>query len=490
MSAFLRKLKYFGEAMNSGQRHILLDIAEHLLPDPDDKYIQHYIDVPAGVSKVGLIFSYHNEFSDTKPKKEVMFVSFHDPHGFRGHRMNPGGRGDVILELWATPDSASEGAIPGQLTPGKWQIQIDIRVLHGETDYQLIAYYELDENLPAAIELTYPENHITKPGSGWYKGELHAHSTESDGKYPVEKVIEAAIDYGLDYISLTDHTTSSQWHKLAKLVNSRTALIRSLEITSHIGHANLHGLSEWVNVYIDQPGWSVNEAAHEVHAQGGLFCVNHAFSGHLSWQDFELDWSLVDLEEIYHNLEGANNSYQLSLWDQHLNSGYRIVGVGGIDSHNPYNGLHELGQVVTWIHADELSEKGILDGLRRGQVYISRGPELRFKAQNKSGVLAEMWESLPNDGPVTLLIDYKWELPLNLFIIKNGMIIEVITTTGNGKGWQRIEFVDAKNQKDSYYRIELHDSATILPYTGILWRDYSSMRVLSNPIWVGRTFQG
>lgn len=471
--------------MNSAQRHYLLNIDEHLFPNSTDKYIKHFVDVPDNVAKVGLVFSYHNEFSDVNPKKEVMFISLHDPKGFRGHRMNPGGRGDVTLELWATPDSSSEGAIPGELIPGKWLIQIDIRVLKGETDYQLKVYYEMAEEIPPVIDLTYPENHITKAEPGWYKGELHAHSTESDGKFPVEEVVGAAIEYGLDYLSLTDHTTSSQWHKLAKLVNNKMALIRSLEITSHVGHANLQGISKWVNVYINQPGWDVNKAAKAVHDQGGLFCVNHAFSGHLSWQDFNLDWSLVDMEEIYHNLEGANNSYQLSLWDQHLNSGYRIVGVGGIDSHNPYEGLHELGQVVTWINADELSESGIVNGLKRGQVYVSRGPELRFEGHSKSGATAKMWESLPNDGSVKLLVDFKWESPLNLFIIKNGMIIDVLSSNAEEKDWQRLEFTDQNPQESSYYRVELHDAGVKMPYTGILWRDYSTMRVLSNPIWIG-----
>jgi hypothetical protein len=464
----------------------LLRVADHLYSHPSDKYIQHFIEVPEGVAKLGLVFNYHNEFSETNLNKEVMYISLQDPNGFRGHRMNPSGRGDVTLELWLSADESSEGAIPGPIPAGRWLAQIDIRVLRGETDYQLVVYCEMGASAQGAASASYPADYVTKPEAGWYKGELHAHSTESDGKVPVAQVIEAAHTYGLDYFSLTDHNTSSQWHKLAKLVNPELALIRSLEITSRYGHANLHGLTDWVNVYIDQPGWSANQAADETHRQGGLVCINHAFSGDLSWQDFSLDWGRVDLEEIYHNLEGCNNSYQLSLWDQHLNAGYRIVGVGGIDSHNPTEGLHELGQVVTWIYADELSEKGIVQGLKRGQVYVSRGPELRFQARTASGAAAAMWESLPAGEPVTLQVDFKWDKPLNLFILKNGMIIEVVSTPGAIDGWQTFVFTDEKTQPHSYYRVELHDAGVHMPYKGIQWRDYATMRVLSNPIWVGR----
>jgi len=470
--------------MTNKQDH-LLDIEKHLSEDFEELYINYTVQVPENVSKVGLIFTYQNDFSETNPNKAVMFIALFDPQGFRGHRMNPGGRGEVVLALWTTPDDSSEGAIPGEITPGEWRVQIDIRALFGATDYKLNVYTETKDEIPEPVDLSFPADHVVNPEPGWYKGELHAHSTESDGRYPVEKVIEAAVKYGLDFYSLTDHTTCSQWHKLAKLQNDSTAIIRSMEITSHVGHANLHGIQEWVNVYIDKPDWSANDAAEEVHRQGGLFCINHAFSGYLSWRDFELDWNLVDMEEIYHNLEGCNNSYQLSLWDQHLNQGYRIVGVGGIDSHNPYEGIHEIGQVVTVIYADELSEKGIVEGLRRGQVYISRGPEFRFTAKT-GNTEAQMWESLPSEGPVTLALKIKWDKPLNIFIMKNGLILDVLKTPPDNDEWQTLSYVDHNPIEGSYYRIECHDDVLNLPYKGIIWRDHTTMRVLSNPIWVGR----
>lgn len=465
------------------QRKLLLNNQECLKSDFEPKYIEYFFDVPENVSKVGLIFTYRNEYSETNPNKAVMFISLHDPKGFRGHRMNPGGRGDVILELWATPNSSSEGAIPGNLPSGKWLAQIDIRALTGNAEYELQIYIEQDDVVNAA-ESKYPDNRVVKPERGWYKGELHAHSTESDGKFPVEEVVRAAVDYGLDFFSLTDHTTSSQWHKLEKLTNLPIALLRSLEITSHVGHANIHGISEWINVYIDKAGWNVNQAAEEVHRQGGLFCINHAFSGYLSWRDFDLDWNLVDMEEIYHNLEGANNSHQLALWDQHLSSGYRIVGVGGTDSHNPFEGLHEFGQVYTYVFADELSERGIVEGIKRGIVYISKGPQMRFTASNEFGLKAEMWESLPNDTPITFNVEFQWEKPLVIFVIKNGMIYDVFYSKTDFKDWQQITFTDKGSKENDYYRIELHDVVVNKPYNGIIWRDYSTMRALSNPIWV------
>lgn len=461
----------------------LLNLRQHLTPQNKTDYIRHTFKVPENTIKVGLSLKYTNEFSENNPRKEVMFVSLHDPNGFRGHRMFPGGRGEVLLTLWVSSNDSSEAGIPGAIPAGEWTAQIDIRVLTGETDYELLIYAQTGEPQPP-LNQEYPADHIVNPNPGWYKGELHAHSTESDGKFSVEQVVQAAIDHDLDFFSLTDHTTSSQWHKLAKLVNHKTALIRSLEITSHIGHANLHGLQSWVNVYIDRPGWDVNQAIDAVHQQGGLFCINHAYSGDLSWRDFSLDWSKVDLEEIYHNLEGSNNDYQLSLWDHHLLSGYRIVGVGGIDSHNPYEGLHELGQIHTVVYADQLSESGIIQGLKRGQVYVSRGPQIRFQGASQSGTTAQMWESLPvQDGPFQFEVSVLWDKPLRMFIMRDSMMYKIEKLNGS-PDWQTVNFTVNDQNKRGYYRIELHDITSVPPYSGLYWRNFSTMRILTNPIWI------
>ncbi len=123
----------------------LLKIRQHLTPQNKVDYIRHVFTVPPNAVKVALSLTYFNEFSDSNPLKEVMFVSLHDPNGFRGHRMFPGGRGEVTLNLWVSPDDSSEGGIPGALPAGEWTAQIDIRVLTGETDYELLVYGETGE---------------------------------------------------------------------------------------------------------------------------------------------------------------------------------------------------------------------------------------------------------------------------------------------------------------------------------------------------------
>ncbi len=444
----------------------------------------HYIDHTFVVEPRATRVTAHLTFTKATRHDGQLFLALFDPHGFRGMRMNPSAVGEVKLELWVETNDAGEGALPGPLDEGTWRVMVDVNDISVPLTYRLDVRVEYGE--PPAPALTpYPADHVVRHAAGWYRGELHAHSTESDGKVPVADVVQAAHDAGLDFFSLTDHFTVSQWRKLAPLVNGRMALLRSCELTSHHGHANLQGIHSWVDVYVDRPDWSMNDAADATHAQGGLFCVNHAYSGGLGWRAHEFDWAKCDLYEVYHNLEGANNNWQIPLWDRLLVQGYRIVGVAGIDTHDPANPTHALGQLVTWVYADELSERGILDGLRRGQVYLSRGPELRFHATNRAGAQAAMWETLPSHGaPITLTVDVRAQERLRLFVLRDGLLVDSRTLDHPGDAWQQVT-LEVQPQRACYYRVELHTIPEATgPYVYVQQRDYVSFRAASNPILV------
>lgn len=460
-------------------RKIIFDTCGTITPVPRVHYINHPFQVPAGVTKVGLKFTFHKE------KLAQYFISLHDPSGFRGNRMDPLQTGNVELELWVGQDESGEGGIAGEIIPGEWRAQIDIERTIETSDYHLVVYAEFGESKPAYHRAVH--DRVVKSDQGWYKGELHCHSIESDGHYAVAMVLEEANRLGLDYLAMTDHFTVSQWRKMDSAPKYPMALLHSCEITSHQGHANLHGLKEWVDVYVDRAGWSMNQAADATHAQNGLFCVNHAYSGDLRWHDFSFDWHKADLIEIYHHLEGCNNGPMLSWWDHLLNEGYRIVGVGGTDSHDPYKGTHKLGQCYTWIYADELSEQGLISALKRGQVYVSKGPQLKFTASDDMHDSINMWETAQvGGGPVRFSVEAMADEPARLFIIKNGLIFDQVALENQPGTWAEYSFEDTPGER-SFYRVELHTDTSSIgnpKYPGIFWRDYASVLALSNPIWV------
>ena len=465
--------------MSSPQR-MLLKRSGCASPRPRVHYIQYPFEVPERARRVTATLCYYRD------GLAQLDLALFDPNNFRGIRMPKiNATGEIGLNLWVGTADASPGGIPGPIPPGRWRAQIDLDHITDLIQYSLTVTAEFDgEEKPFIFE--YPEAYVSRAVPGWYKGELHAHSWESDGELPAHEVVSAARQYGLNFLALTDHNTISSWRFLKDLLSTDIALIRAEELTAHGGHANLLGIKRWVNPYVDAAGWDMTQAMHEVHAQGGLFCVDHPFSNQWGWQYHHFAWDEVDLIEIYHNLEGPNNWLGLPFWDHHLNLGRRIIGVGATDSHHTHRGRHRLGQVVTWVYAPELSELGVIQGLKSGRVYISRGPEIEFSAHTRDAPhrIAYMGGKLPIGKAIDFHIEVRRvQEPLLLFILKNGLYFDLKELGEVGKDYN-IEFTDTPDSP-AYYRIELHAVPGNEGERELRRRSYTTVRVLSNPIFVG-----
>lgn len=462
----------------SPQTTTVLEERGQVVPAPRTHYVYHDFPVPVGATRVRAALRYR------KQAGSQLFIALFDPDGFRGNTMRPSAQGDTELAIVVGENNASPGAIPGAITAGQWCVQIDIERIAAHIDYLLTVEVSFGPSQTITTR-SYPEGYVSRAQPGWYRGELHCHSTESDGSAPVETVVRAARELGLDFLALTDHFTISGQRTLADLHSRELALLRSTELTGHSGHANLHGLRRWHDVYVDgRDEWDINQLALTVRDEGGLFGINHPFSAELGWRYHELNWGLVDLLEVYHANEGPGNLLALGLWDDLLRRGYRIVGVAATDSHDPYKGRHRLGQLVTTVYAEELSEQGIIAGLRTGRVYGSKGPRLEFWGGSASepGRTAPMGATVA-PGEITFTADVRdLNYPCCLHVIKNGFNFALFDQPTPDDAVFR--FGDTASAGD-YYRLELH----ALPFQNDAperrWRCWETLLAFSNPIFVG-----
>jgi hypothetical protein len=441
-------------------------------------YMDIFFTVPDHAAKVGVRSSHARVESFP-----WIYISLFDTKTFRGSQLRYLREGVVEYDLWVTQTDASFGCIPGDIPSGEWRVQLDITQLRGPEDVIIEVYCETITHSGRQLTPFFDERVLSKE-PGWFKGELHSHTRESDGVLTVNALLDTANAAGLDFFAITDHFTISQWWKVDQSNLPEMVLFNSSEITSQSGHANVHGIKEWVDVYIDRDDWHPNLAADQTHQQGGLFCINHVMSSLLAWRHYDFDWKNADLMEIFHSLEGPNNMPQISFWDALLREGHRIIGVAGTDCHNPENEIEKLGKVVTWVHADELSQGGLLEGLKKGKVYVSHGPKMDFSVTNKAGETAAMGAHIRSDQqPLNLTISVESNKALRATVIKNGLFFDAKNiAAGDGK-LQTIEFCDTK-PLHGYYRVELHEILTNPAYRGIEWRDFTTIQALSNPIWV------
>jgi hypothetical protein len=448
-------------------------------PQTREPYLNHRFSVPVGTTRLRVRLAY------LKPGICQLYLGVFAPNGYRGSRMLPGAIGDVVLELDLTEHRASLGGIAGAITPGEWRAQLDLERTLFVTEYTLTV--EVDgQPIPSSTAVSNTAVSSPKPpngraGAGWYRGELHSHTVHSDGRDSVAELVAAARHYTLDFLALTDHFTTAGWADLGQLSGEDLCLLRGLEITGHRGHANLHGLRQWINPFVDEPrGWSINDAARAVHAQGGLFCVNHAFALDLGWRYHDFDWNLCDLMEIYHHFEGEMNTAQLALWDEQLRAGRHITGVAGTDTHDAHHGRHRLGQVMTAVHASALEPDALIAGLRAGCAYVTLGPGLTFTA-HAGDSSAEMGQTLEAGETVELRIEiHKLERPARLVVLKNGWYHRHVDMPAAPKASVKLRDVEPLN---GYYRVELY-ALPAQPQPVGVGRDWAQTLLLSNPIYV------
>jgi hypothetical protein len=225
----------------------------------------------------------------------------------------------------------------------------------------------------------------------WFKGNTHAHTTESDGDSPPEYVARWYKDHGYDFLILSDHNTLTDPATLAHLMEDGFLLVPGEEVTSsfddravHVNGLNLHELVEpredttlvatiQANVdavrekagvpHINHPNyrWSIGP---EDLAQVGRYRLLEIFNGHPS----------------VHNQGGGGYPGMEEVWDILLSQGKRIYGIAVDDAHH-YQGEFSSDRVNPgrgWVvvKAPELSAESLMESLEAGRFYSSTGVEL------------------------------------------------------------------------------------------------------------------
>lgn len=158
-------------------------------------------------------------------------------------------------------------------------------------------------------------------------------------------------------------------------------MIPGREITTFQGHANVFGITRFVDYRIGTTGVpDMNAIARQVRHFGGIISINHpnAPSGEICLGCGWLPDPPADLH-LFSAIEAVNGGalrgpYSgVSYWKKQLEDGYRITAIGGSDNHHgawPVSHPDSVGIPTTVVYAQNLSVPAILDGIRSGHVFI------------------------------------------------------------------------------------------------------------------------
>ena len=225
--------------------------------------------------------------------------------------------------------------------------------------------------------------------TNWYKGNIHTHTTESDGDADPDFVTRWYRDHGYDFLVLSDHNHRTI---LEHEIEGGPLMIPGEEVTSRILggsvpiHLNAIGIRHVVEpTDLDDIVATLQANVNAIINAGGIAQLNHP---NYEWAFNHEHITQVEgasLLEI-HNAHPAVNNYGApgkpsteEMWDRVLTAGLVIFGTATDDSHN-YNDYtpdaSNPGRGWVVVNASELTVDAIVEGLANGDFYSSNGVTL------------------------------------------------------------------------------------------------------------------
>ena len=224
--------------------------------------------------------------------------------------------------------------------------------------------------------------------TNWYKGNLHAHTSESDGDESPENVIKWYALHEYDFLVLSDHNclTLLDYNPNNLLLIPGEELTVQLENQDRAVYVNSVGLSspvEPINAALVLPTIQANVDA--ILDAGGMPILSAPYHR----PDFDTktlkEIAGAKFMDIYNShpliVEGDPRTFSFEeIWDEILSSGKIMFGTATDDAHNYLEfGDDKANPGGAWIvvRATSLSGKAIMEGLESGNFYASTGVSLK-----------------------------------------------------------------------------------------------------------------
>ena len=384
------------------------------------RHITHAFEVPEGTRSIILDYKIDPAHPGIGPLAHQVSLSLDGPNGSRGAQHNLpwlDSARRVISENWCSP-----GYTPAPIEPGTWTLSVDVfRIMPpGNTAYEVTV--TLSEHAEDGPALPVPAT-VADRGPGWYKGDLHGHTEHSDGKWSVSAFLQHARARGLDFVTITDHNTTSGQPWAEALADNALLVMCGIEVTTLFGHCLALGARDWVDWRI-KDGDTMTDRAKDIMAAGHTFVIAHPMAeGHpwcagCHWQFADVFPGPARLVEIWNGpWDPAKNELGLRLFQTWLNAGYRMRATAGTDIHGPQGPDVRVG--YNRVRAEAFSESAILAGIRAGRNVLTNGPVLGLEGR-AGDALAGVGEELSSGAGLELAVDWADVPPRSELTIVSG----------------------------------------------------------------------
>lgn len=316
-------------------------LKHHIPKEKEGRYYSLPLKVPGGMETMEISYSYDRSAGN------CVDLGLSDGQGrFLGWS------GSARAQITVGPYQATPGYKLSALEEGSWHILVG-------------AYHIPQQGLDVRYEITFRE-----PQRRWLKGDLHMHSTASDGENDPCTLARRAKKEGLDFIAIADHNNYCENFHLPVLPG--LTMIPAVEWTHYKGHINFFGVkAPFDNSFIANSEEEMRSLLNNVAENGALISLNHPKDALCPY--------LWEAEEGFHMIEVWNgpmrpaNLKAAAWWHQLLLEGRRIPIVGGSDFHRD-KGPVRLAHPTTFVWADTPSAEDICKALSQGRSFVTSSP--------------------------------------------------------------------------------------------------------------------
>ncbi|MBC7288316.1 MAG: hypothetical protein H5T86_09785 [Armatimonadetes bacterium] len=220
---------------------------------------------------------------------------------------------------------------------------------------------------------TVPTNPFALAGE-WFKGNLHTHTTVSDGELSPQATVELYAREGYDFLAISDHGTIVDPDDVDPL---GMVLLPAVELTA--GPASLgqsyHLLAVGVREKPELNGASVQDQFDAVRRVSELLFIAHPYWSSLTCSDL-LAVQGYDGIEVYNTTcqRGIGRGQSGPHFDGLLAVRGSALGIAVDDAH-----FHYWDAMGGWImvKAERPTAPALLSAIKSGAFYASSGPEIR-----------------------------------------------------------------------------------------------------------------
>jgi hypothetical protein len=377
---------------------------------PDWVYLP--VEVPRGVREIAVSYTYDKPEVPPGTSGNALDIGMFDERGTRlgGHGFR-GWSGGARTEFAISAAQATPGYLAGPVRSGTWHVALGpYTVAPQGLDYEVTVTLRFGPPAGEAPKPVYPPERVRGRGRAWYRGDCHLHTVHSDGSYTPADVAAAARDAGLDFLTTTEHNTTSAHGAWEGLWGDDLLVMCGEEITTRNGHFLALGTD--AGTFVDWRYRARDDAferfARRIRRADGLVVPAHPHCPFVGCQ-WKFGFADADAVEVWNGPWTADDELSLAAWDNTLVSGDADDWLSAMGNSDAHREGQAVGLPQTVVLADDLSRHALLAGIRAGHSYLaeSSAVSVRLTATGPRGEHAGIGERLraEADAEVTVRLE-------------------------------------------------------------------------------------